>query len=99
MYSGMIVSAVAFVAGFAMAFPIYKDDAPKAVVADKTDTASDIAAGVVQNETQTVIKREILKSPLEGELVALSDVPDEVFSSGGRPTFAGSSKRNFILFH
>lgn len=85
MYNGMIVSAVAFAAGFGMAFPLYKDEAPApAVVAtNETTAAGDIALQVTQNENSApTIKREILKSPLTGNLVALSDVPDEVFSSG-----------------
>ena len=81
MYSGMIVSAVAFVAGFAMTFPLYKDEEPKVVSAAETDTVNDIALSVAQNE-EKILKREILQSPLTGEVVALSDVPDEVFASG-----------------
>ena len=79
--SGMIVSAVAFAAGFAMAFPLYKDEAPKVVAAGETTTAGDIALSVAQNEAPS-LKREILGSPLTGEVVALANVPDEVFSSG-----------------
>ena len=81
MYNGMIVSAVAFAAGFAMAFPTYKDDAPavEAVAAAENSAENDNTAA--QNETQGV-EREILQSPLTGALVALSDVPDEVFASG-----------------
>ncbi len=81
MYNGMIVSAVAFAAGFAMAFPTYKDDVPavEAVETAETTTANDVS--VAQNESQGV-EREILKSPLTGGLVALPDVPDEVFASG-----------------
>ncbi len=81
MYNGMIVSAVAFAAGFAMAFPTYKD-AIAVETADATTTVNDIALSVAQNETKVEIKREILKSPLTGKLVALPDVPDEVFASG-----------------
>ena len=83
MYNGMIVSAVAFAAGFGMAFPLYKDEAPKAVAASETTTAGDIALSVAQEESAApTLKREILSSPLTGEVVALSDVPDEVFSGG-----------------
>ena len=83
MYSGMIVSAVAFAAGFAMAFPLYKDEAPKVVATDATTVGSDMAMSIAQSESATpTLKREILQSPLIGEVVALSDVPDEVFSSG-----------------
>ena len=86
MYSGMIVSAVAFAAGFGMAFPLYKDEAPLApavVATSETTAAGDIAMQVAQNENAIQgVKREILKSPLTGNIVALSDVPDEVFSSG-----------------
>ena len=86
MYNGMIVSAVAFAAGFAMAFPLYKDEAPKVpqvVATDATTVGSDMAMSVAQSESVApTLKREILQSPLIGEVVALSDVPDEVFSSG-----------------
>ena len=85
MYSGMIVSAVAFVAGFGMAFPLYKDEAPApaVVAASETTTGGDIAMSVAQEESAApTLKREILKSPLTGEVVALANVPDEVFSSG-----------------
>ena len=69
--------------GFSMAFPLYKDEAPKIVAAETASAANDLALQVTQEETAApTIKREILKSPLTGNLVALSDVPDEVFSSG-----------------
>ena len=67
----MIASAVAFIAGFAMTFPIYKDEiiAAPAKIEPVEENFSEI-----QNET--------LSSPLTGNLVKLSDVPDEVFASG-----------------
>lgn len=68
MYNGMIASAVAFIAGFAMTFPIYKDDAP--------------AKSEPVEENFSEIQNETLVSPLTGNLVKLSDVPDEVFASG-----------------
>ena len=78
MYNGMIVSAVAFAVGFGLSFPLYKDEAP-AVAAAAPAPSAQPAAAVVEEKT---IEREILKSPLTGNLVALPDVPDEVFSSG-----------------
>ena len=78
MYNGMIVSAISFIIGFAMTFPIYKDDVPAVVAAAETTPAND---SVAQNESPE-LKSEILKSPLTGGLVTLSDVPDEVFASG-----------------
>ena len=66
MYNGMIVSSVAFTAGFAMA-----GNAP----VEKVELVEKVAE-------PAQIEREILKSPLTGNLVALPDVPDEVFASG-----------------
>ena len=80
MYNGMIVSAVSFIAGFAMAFPLYKDEAPAPAAA--TSAPVEKVELVEKFETATTIQRDILVSPLTGELVALPDVPDEVFASG-----------------
>ena len=81
MYNGMIVSAVAFIAGFAMAFPIYKDET--VVAATTADSIPNEKVKLVEETTSnSSIQREILVSPLSGELVLLSDVTDEVFSSG-----------------
>lgn len=81
MYNGMIVSAVAFAVGFALAFPTYKDDVPAVEAVETAETTAANDTNVAQNESQGV-EREILKSPLTGALVALPDVPDEVFASG-----------------
>ena len=72
MYNGMIVSAISFIAGFAMTFPIYKDE----VVAATSAPAPEPVEEVIE------LKSEVLQSPLTGELVNLTDVPDEVFASG-----------------
>ncbi len=77
MYNGMIVSAVSFIVGFAMAFPLYKDEAPAPAPA----AAAPAPAPATISEPVT-IQRDILVSPLTGELVALPDVPDAVFASG-----------------
>jgi len=77
MYYSMLVSAVSFAVGFAMTFPIYKDAAvatPAAATPAPAPTASAPAEKTLAAET--------LQSPLTGNLVALPDVPDPVFSSG-----------------
>ncbi len=81
MYNGMIVSVVAFAVGFGLTFPIYKDDPIPAAAAPTSEPvpSAQPAAAVVEEKT---IEREVLKSPLTGNIVALKDVPDEVFSSG-----------------
>lgn len=83
MYNGMIVSAVAFAAGFAMTFPLYKDEV-------KAATSEAVSSPAVAENTSSVetpseeveLKNETLQSPLTGNLVKLPDVPDPVFSSG-----------------
>ena len=80
MYSGMIVSAVAFAVGFGLTFPIYKDETP--AVASTNSAPSQKVVIVPNVEPAAGLKDETLQSPLTGELVALSDVPDEVFASG-----------------
>lgn len=79
MYNGMIVSAVAFAVGFGMAFPLYKDEAP-ATAAENSAPSQKVV--IVPNEPAAGLKDETLQSPLTGEIVALADVPDEVFASG-----------------
>ena len=81
MYNGMIVSAVAFIAGFAMAFPIYKDEIPAVATAAGGHTEK-VELVETSNAEESTVKREILQSPMTGELVALPDVPDPVFASG-----------------
>lgn len=61
----VILSIVAVVIGFVMAFVTYKEE----VKAVEADAAEDV-------------KEEIIASPLQGEVKALSEVQDEAFSSG-----------------
>ncbi len=86
MYNGMIVSAVAFAVGFGLSFPLYKDEAPAPAAAAAAAAPTPAPAPSAQPAAPVVeekkIEREILKSPLTGNIVALADVPDEVFSSG-----------------
>ncbi|MBR1396749.1 MAG: PTS glucose transporter subunit IIA, partial [Selenomonadaceae bacterium] len=81
MYNGMIVSAISFIAGFAMTFPIYKDEIPT-VTAAASAPSNETAPVAAEIKSDTSIQNEILSSPLTGNLVALPDVPDEVFASG-----------------
>jgi len=67
---GMIASLAAFLIGFGLALPFYHDEkvAEKISAADKDGTK--------------ILEKEILTSPLIGEVKSLDEVPDEAFSSG-----------------
>ena len=83
MYNGMLVSAVAFAVGFGLTFPIYKDEAPAAAVAGGGGAAPAPAPAAEEAASAEVkLEREVIVSPMTGNIVALSDVPDEVFASG-----------------
>ena len=76
MYNGMIVSAVSFIAGLAMTLPLYKDEAVAA------PAAAPAPAPVEEAPAEVELKGEDLASPLTGNVVALANVPDQVFASG-----------------
>ena len=80
MYNGMIVSVVSFALGFVMTLPIYKDE--EAVTAPVGKVIAEERESVTEEEAAPVTGSGILFSPLTGKLVAMADVPDEVFSSG-----------------
>ena len=80
MYNGMIVSVVSFALGFVMTLPIYKDE--EAVTAPVGKVIAEERDSVTEEEAALVTGSGILFSPLTGKLVAMADVPDEVFSSG-----------------
>lgn len=82
MYNGMIVSAISFIAGFAMTFPIYKDELPTVAAATPAPSNETAPVAAEIQSSDTSIQNEVLASPLTGNLVALPDVPDEVFASG-----------------
>ncbi|TCS80086.1 beta-glucoside-specific PTS transporter subunit IIABC [Pectinatus cerevisiiphilus] len=69
MYYGILASAVSFLAGFVITFPIYRDE--------KNITMTSSTAGKEQ-----IVKQEIIKTPIMGKIVPLGDVPDEAFASG-----------------
>lgn len=78
MYNGMIVSAVSFVAGLAMALPLYKDEA----VAEPAVATPAPAPAAESAPAEVELQGEELASPLTGNTVKLPEVPDPVFASG-----------------
>ena len=67
----MVVSALALVAAFVLVYLTYKDDAPA-----KKETASSSASASAAGKAGTV------ESPVKGNVMALENVKDEVFSTG-----------------
>ncbi|MBP2642754.1 MAG: system, beta-glucoside-specific subunit [Firmicutes bacterium] len=70
MKAAIMISAAALVLGAAMAYPFYSDE----VEAEKT--------GGVKKEGGKFAEKEMLTSPLAGEVKLLEEVPDEAFASG-----------------
>ena len=66
MIIGIVVSIACIIAGFILELMFYKDDAPSTKNTEKT----------------IAVTNEIITSPVVGEIVSLSDVEDEVFSTG-----------------
>lgn len=79
MYNGMIVSAVSFAVGLALTLPLYKDEAVAAPAAAPSPAPAPAATPA---PVEVELKGEELASPLTGNVVALADVPDQVFASG-----------------
>lgn len=70
MKSAMVISVISLLLGFLVGYPFYHDEkeSEKTVASKKNENKS--------------AEKEILVSPLQGEVKALADVPDEAFSSG-----------------
>ena len=66
MIIGIVVSIACIIAGFILELMFYKDDAPSTKNTEKT----------------IAVTNEIITSPVVGKIVSLSDVEDEVFSTG-----------------
>ncbi|MBC1417946.1 beta-glucoside-specific PTS transporter subunit IIABC [Listeria fleischmannii] len=72
MWAVVIAVIVAFILGFILTYVIgFKDPANAEA---KTEDVS--------RETETLIEREVLSSPIEGDVITLAEVKDEAFSSG-----------------
>lgn len=69
MIISMVVSAAALAAGFILVYITYKDDEPV-----KKQKTSDVSAAASAGSA--------VASPVKGDIVALEDVKDEVFSTG-----------------
>lgn len=72
MWAVVIAVIIAFILGFILTYVIgFKDPANAEA---KTEDVS--------RETETLIEREVLSSPIEGDVITLAEVKDEAFSSG-----------------
>lgn len=69
MIIAIVVSVLCVIAGLVCELIFYKDDTKK-------------ATGAKENKTAAADKSEALVSPLKGDVIALSEVKDEAFSTG-----------------
>jgi len=70
MKSAMMISVLALLFGFVMGYPFYHDE------------KEDEKIFGAKKDGNKILEKEILTSPLIGEVMALEEVPDEAFSSG-----------------
>ncbi|HEM6145300.1 TPA: PTS glucose transporter subunit IIA [Streptococcus suis] len=76
----LLMVAVSFAAGFALTYLFgYEDEEP---VAGKTSAVAKETATLADEATTALLSEETLVSPLSGDVVALENVNDPVFSSG-----------------
>ncbi|HEM6557094.1 TPA: PTS glucose transporter subunit IIA [Streptococcus suis] len=78
--SYILMVAVSFALGFALTYLFgYEDEEP---VAGKTSAVAKETATLADEATTALLSEETLVSPLSGDVVALENVNDPVFSSG-----------------
>ncbi len=85
----LIEMVIAVGVAFAISFILYKDQAPQAAAAGSGSAQAEIPASTAQDgtektasaETKEEIGKEILGSPVNGNVVPLSEVSDETFAS------------------
>ena len=70
---------ISLIASFIATLILYKDEAPAVAAAEPAALEAAAAPALAEDET---VKPGSLVSPLQGTVVALNDVKDEVFSSG-----------------
>lgn len=85
----LIEMVIAVGVAFVISFILYKDQAPQAAAAGSGNAHAEIPASTAQDgtektasaETKEEIGKEILGSPVNGNVVPLSEVSDETFAS------------------
>lgn len=85
----LIEMIIAVGVAFVISFILYKDQAPQAAAAGSGNAHAEIPASTAQDgtektasaETKEEIGKEILGSPVNGNVVPLSEVSDETFAS------------------
>ena len=89
----VIATVISFVLGFILTLVLFNEK--KADLSEKSSNEQSASEG--QNSS-TNLERVILKSPLSGEIVPLSAVPDPVFSSGAMGKGIAINPREGKLF-
>jgi len=70
MKSAMAISGLSLILGFVMGYPFYHDE----LEIEKKST--------INSDSMKILEKEILSSPLIGEVKSLDEVPDKAFASG-----------------
>lgn len=73
--NGLIVIAISLISGFVIGFILFKDEEKDKSILDKKENKEG-------KEEISVKKKEHIYSPVEGNVIPLQEVHDEVFSSG-----------------